>query len=292
MAQTHVSATVHLPTLPPLSIYSIYSIYKTVRSLIRSLNTEDIPDLLTQLRVNTLDNAILIGNLLGCREECAFLVKEHTSGRLSTIETFRQFPFSNFNLFLNDVEDLPPLLETLIQRNPVLRNNDLYSMLPETKVEMVKKHYEVVHEEDELKMVLEEFVPPVRSSLAVVRLCSDHRRAATTLAAEAGLSAWYEGVFDRGPMYGCFSEDGQLVAMAGNHYVTKYISEIGHVATHPDFRRQGLASACIGELAKELKGLTETIMLMVSPTNAGAVTAYRKLGFRHHQTLKLIAIRP
>jgi len=62
-----------------------------------------------------------------------------------------------------------------------------------------------------------------------------------------------------GPAFGCFA-DGKLVAMAATHFATPEVVEIGHVATHPDYRRQGYASA---------------------------LTAYKRLGFRMMERMYL-----
>jgi len=257
--------------------------------LIRPLEERDISSV--ALITDPLDDAIVLGNLFGCRELCDFLGAERDGEIIGVAETFHAFPFPNFNFHCKDADSLPPLIDGLIARNARLQG-EVYAMLPESKLQVLRKNFTFLHEEPEYQMILSDKCEAQPCALQVARLSSQHIPLATRLAEEAGLSAWYEGVFDRGPVYGTFSDSGELVAMAGTHCVTRYISEIGHVATHSDYRRKGLASACMRELAKELSAVTDKIMLMVAPGNEGAVKAYEKLGFRHHQTLQLISIRP
>ncbi len=65
-----------------------------------------------------------------------------------------------------------------------------------------------------------------------------------------------------GPAFGCFA-DGRLVAMAATHFATPEVVEIGHVATHPDYRRRGYATACTAALTRAAFGLASRVFLMV-----------------------------
>jgi ribosomal protein S18 acetylase RimI-like enzyme len=55
--------------------------------------------------------------------------------------------------------------------------------------------------------------------------------------------------------------------------------EIGHVATHPDHRRPGFASACTAALTRAAFKLAPRVFLMVLEHNRPALAAYKRLGF-------------
>lgn len=52
---------------------------------------------------------------------------------------------------------------------------------------------------------------------------------------------------------------------------------LGAVATHPDWRGQGLASACVGALAGQAQAVGKAVW--ICPKNPGAQRLYAKLGF-------------
>ncbi len=89
-----------------------------------------------------------------------------------------------------------------------------------------------------------------------------------------------------GPAFGCFA-DGKLVAMAATHFATPEVVEIGHVATHPDYRRQGDASACTAAITQAAFKLAPRVFLMVLEHNVSALTAYKRLGFRMMERMYL-----
>lgn len=74
-------------------------------------------------------------------------------------------------------------------------------------------------------------------------------------------------------------EDGRVLAYGGMMTVLDE-GQITNVATHPDYRRQGLGAAVLGALvagARE-RGLAE-ITLEVRPSNLAAIALYSRFGF-------------
>ena len=67
--------------------------------------------------------------------------------------------------------------------------------------------------------------------------------------------------------------------MAATHFATTDVVEIGHIATHPDYRRRGYAKACIAELTRAAFGLAPRVFLMVMADNTPALATYKQLGF-------------
>jgi predicted GNAT family acetyltransferase len=118
------------------------------------------------------------------------------------------------------------------------------------------------------------------------RLSADDTPEMNALALAAGLSVWHHSALALGPAFGCFA-DGRLVAMAATHFATPEIVEIGHVATHPDYRRKGYASACTAAITQAAFSLAPRVFLMVLEHNTAALAAYKRLGFRVMEHLYL-----
>jgi len=79
----------------------------------------------------------------------------------------------------------------------------------------------------------------------------------------------YRGIFD----------GGRLAAMAGGRMRPNGFAEISAVCTHPDYQRRGYATALIAAVARDIVAAGDVPFLHVRGTNAGAIEAYRKLGF-------------
>jgi predicted GNAT family acetyltransferase len=100
------------------------------------------------------------------------------------------------------------------------------------------------------------------------------------------LSVWHHSALALGPAFGCFA-DGKLVAMAATHFATPEVVEIGHVATHPDYRRQGYASACTAAITQAAFKLAPRVLLMLLEHKVSALAAYKRLGFRTMERMYL-----
>jgi ribosomal protein S18 acetylase RimI-like enzyme len=92
---------------------------------------------------------------------------------------------------------------------------------------------------------------------------------------------WFErGELQSKPYFGV-RVDGRLVGIAGVHaYSESYgVAALGNIATHPEYRRQGLGRAATAGLCQFLSGRVEDIGLNVKSTNEAAIRCYRGLGF-------------
>jgi ribosomal protein S18 acetylase RimI-like enzyme len=73
--------------------------------------------------------------------------------------------------------------------------------------------------------------------------------------------------------------DGRLVAMAGERVRPPGYSEISAVATHPDYRRLGLAKQVVLAVADTIIGRGDTPFLHALLDNTVAIRLYESLGF-------------
>lgn len=91
-----------------------------------------------------------------------------------------------------------------------------------------------------------------------------------------------------GQYFGVY-RDGRLISIAGIHvYSPQYrVAVLGNIATHPDSRRQGAATAVTARLCRSLKETVDHIGLLVHADNAGAIACYARLGFVQHSTVEV-----
>lgn len=86
-----------------------------------------------------------------------------------------------------------------------------------------------------------------------------------------------------GDYFGCFDEQGRLMAMAGERMQAERLHEISGVCTHPDFQGRGLARRLMLKLVRRQLQRGEMPVLHVMSANAGARGLYERMGFRYHR---------
>jgi GNAT superfamily N-acetyltransferase len=92
---------------------------------------------------------------------------------------------------------------------------------------------------------------------------------------------WFDQrMLETGHYYG-IRQESALVSVAGVHvYSPQYkVAALGNVTTHPDFRKQGLATKVCAKLCQSLLGSVDAIGLNVKADNTGAISCYERLGF-------------
>ena len=97
-----------------------------------------------------------------------------------------------------------------------------------------------------------------------------------------GNPTYYDAGHIDGGVYRGVVISGRLVAIAGTHAVSPQegIAVVGNVFTHPRHRGQGYATAATSAATEALLEQCDTVVLTVDPSNAPAITAYRRLGYR------------
>ncbi|MFW9962686.1 MAG: GNAT family N-acetyltransferase [Candidatus Sifarchaeia archaeon] len=107
----------------------------------------------------------------------------------------------------------------------------------------------------------------------------------------SGTVAWTPNAMNLGPFYGITKDDGELVSVAGVHYVTPYGTEIGNIATHPNHRRKGYAAACIKAVVEEVLETSELAILHYFVDNLPAQKLYERMGFRYSKADPVYFVR-
>ena len=97
-------------------------------------------------------------------------------------------------------------------------------------------------------------------------------------------STWFELLMLDTELYFGYRHAGRLVAIAGVHvFAPRYhAAAVGNLATHPDFRRRGYATAILAVLCGRLLEHVDHIGLNVKQDNVPAIRCYERLGFQVH----------
>ena len=234
-------------------------------------------DTLAYVRRLPYRNAITLSNITQLRQRCDVLIAHRAGQVQGVISHYRDLPFPAVSFVTEPGEVLPHLLQALSERVPALHNGAA-GVLPEQRALQLASYSEIESVAIEMQMVVEPETLRPQPHASVRRLDSQDGPALQALAAIGDLGAWSAESLLLGPAFGAFEGD-QLVAMATTRFATPDVIEIGNVVTHPQFRRRGLAAACVSALTETCFRLASRVYLMVITENESAFALYRRLGF-------------
>lgn len=236
------------------------------------------PKAIAYLRRAPYRNAIPLSHLTQLRHNCDVVVA-HSRGTLQGVATHHHdLPFLGVTFVAELGQSLPSLLNALSERVPALRSAIVTAVLPEHRVQQLADNVRISATEYAWQMVVEPETFKVREHAHIQRLSNDNIPAMTELAQLCQLVDWRPDTLAYGPAFGAFQE-GQLIAMATTHFATTDVIEIGSIATHPHYRHQGDATACVSALAQVCFSLAPRVYILVMIDNSRDYEAYRLLGF-------------
>jgi ribosomal protein S18 acetylase RimI-like enzyme len=105
---------------------------------------------------------------------------------------------------------------------------------------------------------------------------------------------WFDPrMLETGQFFG-LRREGRLVSVAGVHvYSPQYnAAALGSIATHPDFRGQGLATIVCARLCQSLRTSVTNLGLNVRCQNQAAIACYQRLGFQTIATYGEYTLEP
>jgi len=242
------------------------------------LTPDNQPAALAYLRAAPYRNALPLSNVTQLRTRCDALVAKRDGQIFGVASTYHDLPLPNLTFAAGSADVAGALLHALADRNPRLRMAPAYALLPLDRRDQLARFAHVLESPIEYQMAIEPETLTVTERWPTRRLTAADLPEMGALAQLASLMVWHADALALGPAYGCFA-DNRLVAMAATHFATADVIEIGHIATHPDYRRRGYASACTAALARAAFGLAPRVFLMVMADNAPALAAYKRLGF-------------
>lgn len=254
------------------------------------LTTHTQPAALAYLRAAPYRNALPLANISQLRGRCDVVVAEQQGRVAGVASTYRDLPLPNVTFAARSAAAVGALLHALAERNPHLWEQPAYALLPQERRDQLARFAEILEAPVEYQMAIEPETLAASGRWPVRRLGAADLDQMNELARVASLKVWHERALALGPAFGCFAGE-RLVAMAATHFATPEVVEIGHIATHPDYRRRGYATACTAALTRAAFGLTSRVYLMVMADNLPALAAYRQLGFRAVEPFHLTRFR-
>jgi len=176
-------------------------------------------------------------------------------------------------------EPLTGLLESLIPHLP----ERVYAHLNPGFEGLFSDQYDLEHYGEHFRMTLTQPSALDEIDTSGVNLLSEAdlpRLDALYTAAYPG--TWFNPrMLKTGQYVGIQDDQGQLLCAAGVHvYSPAYrVAALGNIATHPDHRGHGLATAATAGLCQQLIKQVDLIGLNVRTDNQAAIRAYQKIGF-------------
>jgi ribosomal protein S18 acetylase RimI-like enzyme len=261
------------------SICLIRNVQSSISMQITPLEAENHESALAYLRRSPYRNALPLSNATQLRARCDVLVAEDHGQVRGVASTYHDLPIPNLTFAVRSSHVAGALIAKLADRTARLRAEPAWALLPAERHAQLRDHAHILDSEIEFQMVVEPNTLRAHDADQARRLTADDLPQMDALASAAGLSVWHNSALTLGPAFGCFA-DNRLVAMAATHFATPEVIEIGHVATHPDYRRRGFASACTAALTQAAFKLAPRVFLMVLEHNKPALAAYKRLGFQ------------
>lgn len=160
---------------------------------------------------------------------------------------------------------------------------EFYAHLSPGLEKLFSNFYTIKEYGDHLKMAL---VEPVRLQCVNTEntflLTKEHLPEITTLYKQSYPDNAFDPQMLNTGQYIGYQDQDQLLSIAGVHvYSSIYrVAALGNVATHPNFRNQGLGKAVTAKLCQVLMNRVDFIGLNVKADNQSALSLYESLGFQ------------
>lgn len=248
-------------------------------SRIEPLSDENVEQVLAILSKDSLSNIVLIADVTQLRDWCDVRILR-SDGRIDAIfSLYSDLDFLATAFWCQNVESLRELMGDYSDR---LVGKEFIAICTEEQLHQFGEACVILKPVKERQMVADTTTElHCECKQTPVRLTIDHADKLRELYRLSGTPAWTPNAMDLGPFYGIIEEDGTISAVAGVHYMTSYGTEIGNVATHPDYMRKGYAAACIKAVVDEVLKTSEIIILHYFDENVPAKKLYEKMGFRY-----------
>jgi RimJ/RimL family protein N-acetyltransferase len=163
----------------------------------------------------------------------------------------------------------------------------IYAHLSGDLAAVLEDMYRVQSHGTYYKMALTDKTAPARIDSSAVTLLSVSDRAEIEAFYEFSYPGnWFDSrMLETGCYYG-LQQGGRLASVAGVHvYSQGYrVATLGNIATHPDFRGRGLATATCARLCQALLAQVDHVGLNVRSDNHSAIACYERLGFERIAT--------
>jgi len=246
-----------------------------------------------KLKSDPLANPILLADITQLRSSCDFFASLERNGRLRGVLAVTQhLPFTTIAF-----SDMPAAAFIELMTNaielPQCESGSFYCLASRSQRKLIKSVSFLKWEMPEFRYDLgpEADHGPFKAQLAegleVRELSEADAGALEKLYSEVPAVAFGPKALTLGPWVGVFSGES-LVGVAGVHFSTPWVTELGHAVTHTKYRRMGCARALLARQIKILAGKTQHITACCFQESYAPQSLLESIGFKRHEQVWLM----
>jgi ribosomal protein S18 acetylase RimI-like enzyme len=240
-------------------------------------NESEVLDTLTS---KPLENIILIADCTQLRPWCDVRIDIENNKIKSVFSLYKDLDFLAGAFWTKKTEDI---MELLVDYEREISGKEMVLICTKEQLEIIRPLADTLVPIAEHQMI-HETCNQLNSwgSAEPVILGTEDTKELAELYRICGTPAWTPEAMKFGPFFG-IRENKRIVSVAGVHFVTEYGSEIGNVATHPDFRGRGYASKCVKSAICAIEEVTPIVVLHFFMDNIPAQKLYENMGFKYSE---------
>jgi ribosomal protein S18 acetylase RimI-like enzyme len=239
-------------------------------------NFEAVYDIISK---DPLSNITLIADCTQLRDACDVRVLTKGNKISAVFSFYKDLDFTATAFWSKDVDSLEEIIHDFKDE---LEGKEFVAICTQQQLEQLSSVCARVTPLEERQMVADASTKlTVKSDVVAERLTKDDIESLRELYSLSDTPAWTPNALDLGPFYGIKDDLGNVISVAGVHYVTPCCAEMGNVATHPEHRQRGLAAVCVKAVVDELLTITPGVLLHFFVDNTAAQKLYESMGFRY-----------
>lgn len=234
-------------------------------------------------------NAMMIADIMQLHQSCDYDAAFEGDRLAGLISYYNDLPFRATGLYCPDPGCLPDLLANRSLTHPEQINDSFYALLEGKLKDALEKNDLLFGYSEEYRM---RYIPgkielrSIPTNIKIARLSEEDLGEISKLYSIVPAVAWTPKSLVYGPYYGAF-DGSKLVSIAGVHFNTKYVAEVGNIVTMPMYQNRGLGRAVTQAVINELMRGSRIIFLCVLTGNITAIHLYLQMGFEITDTVYL-----
>ena len=261
----------------------------TMTAKIVPLTDENVYRVLQILAEDALSNIVLIADCTQLKQWCDIRILLTDNEIEAIFSVYRDLDFLATAFWCRDVASLRDLMRDF---ENILVGKEFVAICTQEQLYQFGEACVILKPIKERQMVVNKTTKLFcECRLTPVRLSINDSEKLKELYSLTGTPAWTPNAMKLGPFYGIIEVDGTIAAAAGVHFMTPYGTEIGNVATHPDYIRKGYAAACIKAVVEEVLNDSDLVVLHYFEGNKPAQLLYEKMGFKYSMADPVFFVR-
>ncbi|MBD3168160.1 MAG: GNAT family N-acetyltransferase [candidate division Zixibacteria bacterium] len=236
-----------------------------------------LPEMVKKAYANAPIIAEIVQNYHNCDFYAAF-----NEGSLSGLMSYDlRSQFKSVNFFCTDPYCIPHLLRKLLNEEPDIKSEPVYSLLDSRSKDILEDGGHLIEFMPQYRMRYNPArikLHKIPDDILIKRLNDEDIPEISRIYSTVPAMAWDSRLLLCGPYYGAFDRS-VLVAIAGVQFNTGYVAEVGNIVSLPMYRRKGLARACTQAVLSEVARENKTVFLCVDTVNIPAINLYLDMGF-------------